>query len=232
MYQSEAINELATALAKAQAEICHAKKDEANPYFKSKYADLPAVIDAAKAALTKNGLSVIQAPNIMEDGRVYLVTQLNHASGQWIRSSYPIKPIKDDPQGMGSALTYARRYAYASLVGVAAAGEDDDGNAASGNTSYAANDSKPSGKSPFSNSAQRNQFQNNVIMSFEQCEKESELVELGKLNKPKITEMRESGQEYDKLAVEEIEKRYQAKLTSLRAEALADQQSTETKARK
>jgi hypothetical protein len=141
MYQSESINELAGALAKAQAEITHAKKDENNPFFNKKYADLPAVIDAARAALSKNGLCVIQATQMMDDGRVYLVTQLSHSSGQWIRSSYPLKPVRDDPQGMGSALTYARRYAYASIVGVAASGEDDDGNAAS--NPGAANDHKP-----------------------------------------------------------------------------------------
>ena len=132
-YQSEAINELAAALAKAQAEMQHAGKTAENPFFKSKYADLPAVIDAARPFLAKNGLAVTQPIDIDESGNLTLVTQLSHASGQWMRSWYPVRPVKNDPQGLGSAVTYARRYSYCSLVGVAA-DDDDDGNAASGNT--------------------------------------------------------------------------------------------------
>jgi hypothetical protein len=133
--QSEQINELSAALAKAQAEIKHAGKSADNPYFKSKYADLPAVLDAAKFALAANGLSVVQSTLINEAGGVVLVTQLNHSSGQWIRGFYPVNPIKSDPQGFGSAMTYARRYAYSAMVGVAA-DDDDDGNAASGNVTH------------------------------------------------------------------------------------------------
>lgn len=132
-YQSETINELAAALAKAQGEMNHAGKSADNPYFKSKYADLPAVIDASRPALAKNGLSVVQMTDIDELGNMVLVTQLSHSSGQWVRSWYPVRPVKSDPQGFGSALTYSRRYAYSALAGVAAVGEDDDGNAASGN---------------------------------------------------------------------------------------------------
>jgi hypothetical protein len=131
MMQSDNINDLAAALAKAQASITHATKDANNPFFKSKYADLPAVIDAARPHLAANGLSVVQITESFPDGNVTLVTQLQHASGQWIRGTYPVKPVKADPQGLGSAITYARRYAYCAITGVAAAGEDDDGNAAS-----------------------------------------------------------------------------------------------------
>ena len=131
-FQSAEINELATALAKAQSEMGHAGKSVDNAFFKSKYADLPAVIDAARACLSKNGLSVIQVTDFDEHGKLLLVTQLNHASGQWVRSWYPVSPVKSDPQSFGSALTYARRYSFAALTGVAAVGEDDDGNAASG----------------------------------------------------------------------------------------------------
>lgn len=136
-YQSEGINELATALAKAQGEMTHAKKDADNPFFKSKYADLPAVIDAARPHLAKHGLSVSQFTDIDEQSRVILISQLNHSSGQWQRSVYPLNPVKNDPQGLGSAFTYARRYTYCGLTGIAATGEDDDGNAASGNTGIA-----------------------------------------------------------------------------------------------
>ena len=127
-YQSSEIKDLADALVKAQAEMKHAEKTSVNPYFKAKYADLSAVIDAAKPALVKNGLSVTQFSDFDEQG-VFLITQIMHLSGQWIRSYYPINPTKNDPQGLGSAFTYARRYAYSAITGITA--EDDDGNAAS-----------------------------------------------------------------------------------------------------
>lgn len=129
-YQSESINDLSTALSKAQGEIIHAKKSEDNPFFKSKYADLASCIDAAKSPFANNGLSVTQITDC-EDGKVTLITQLNHASGQWIRGYYPVNPTKTDPQGVGSAMTYARRYAFCAITGVAS--EDDDGNKGSGN---------------------------------------------------------------------------------------------------
>lgn len=138
-YQSESIIELAAALAKAQGDFTHATKDVKNEFFKSRYADLPAVMDAARPHLAKNGLSVIQITEMDDQSQISLITQLTHSSGQFIRSWYPVRPVKSDPQAMGSALTYARRYAYSSLVGVAAADEDDDGNAASGHRPNTAN---------------------------------------------------------------------------------------------
>ena len=131
MNQSESINELAAALAKAQAAIRPAVKDKTNPAFRSKYADLSAVWEACREALTSNGLSVVQFPvDAAEPGRVALETTLLHTSGQWLRASFSLPLAKNDPQGMGSGLSYARRYALAAVVGVVA-DEDDDGNAAS-----------------------------------------------------------------------------------------------------
>jgi hypothetical protein len=130
-YSSELIDLLATALAKAQAEIKNATKDVDNTFFKAKYADLASCVEAAKDALCKNGLSVVQMADFDATGQ-WLVTQLMHSSGQWMRSYYPVKPVKPDPQALGSAITYARRYAYCAITGVVAAGEDDDGNEASG----------------------------------------------------------------------------------------------------
>jgi hypothetical protein len=129
MNQSETINEIAGALAKAQGEIKGAAKDSTNPHFKSKYADLSSVWDACRAALSKHGLSVIQTPDTTADG-VFLYTTLAHSSGQWIRGVMPVRPVQDTPQGLGSAMTYARRYSLASMVGVAP-DDDDDGQAAS-----------------------------------------------------------------------------------------------------
>lgn len=127
--QSEQINELAAALAKAQGKITGALKDSANPFFKSKYADLASVWDACRAALSENGLSVIQLPE-SDDSGVFVITTLAHSSGQWMRSRLRLTPKDTSPQGMGSAITYGRRYALAAAVGVAQI--DDDGNAASG----------------------------------------------------------------------------------------------------
>lgn len=125
---SPEIQELQAALAKAQGALHNATKQSANPFFNSKYADLAAVWDVARAVLSSNGLSVIQMP-VARNGEVIVVTRLGHSSGQWIQSSLTMKPTKPDPQGIGSAITYARRYALAAMCGIAQ--EDDDGNAAS-----------------------------------------------------------------------------------------------------
>lgn len=135
MTHSEQINEIAAALSKAQAVIAGAVKDKTNPHFKSDYADLASVWDACRIPLTNHGLSVAQTA-ATDDGRVNVTTILMHVSGQWIRDTLAMKPTKDDPQGVGSCITYARRYALAAMVGVAP--EDDDGNAASAKPTTAA----------------------------------------------------------------------------------------------
>jgi hypothetical protein len=127
--QSEQIGELAKALAIAQGKITGALKDSANPFFKSKYADLASVWDACRGPLSENGLAVIQQTE-SDDSGVFVITTLAHSSGQWMRSRLRLHPKDDTPQGMGSAITYGRRYALAAAVGVAQV--DDDGNAASG----------------------------------------------------------------------------------------------------
>lgn len=127
MNQSNEIGELAKALAQAQAEIMPAMKDSSNPFFKSKYADLSSVWNACRPALTKYGLAVCQTSDEIS-GRLMLITTLMHSSGQWIKSHMPILASKPDAQSMGSAISYARRYALAAIAGVTA--EDDDGNAA------------------------------------------------------------------------------------------------------
>jgi len=129
--QSEQINELAAALAKAQASITGALKDSANPFFKSKYADLASCWDACRKQLTDNGLSVIQTTDIVAD-TVVVRTTLAHSSGQWISGILPVKAKDDGPQAQGSGITYARRYALAAMVGLAQI--DDDAEAAQGRT--------------------------------------------------------------------------------------------------
>jgi hypothetical protein len=146
MHQSEQINELAAALAKAQAEIQPAIKDSINPYFKSKYADLASVWSACKDALTKNGLAVLQTMDNKE-GQLVLFTTLVHASGQWMRSCLPVLSAKQDAQSIGSAITYMRRYSLAAMVGVTT-DEDDDGNAASQNSSQSKSEPHKNGSPP------------------------------------------------------------------------------------
>jgi hypothetical protein len=139
MPQSESIANLAKALSIVQGELTHAKKDSANPFFKSKYADLESVWDACRSLLARNGLSVIQMPGNYFEGRMWLITRLCHASGEWIEQemSLPVgKPDKDgvvrvDAHSVASALTYMRRLSVAAFVGVVP-GDDDDGNAAAG----------------------------------------------------------------------------------------------------
>lgn len=124
-YMSEQINELAKALNAVQKKITGAKKDADNPFFKSKYADLESVWDACREPLTENGLSVTQFLN----GEA-LVTMLLHSSGQWIKGEQKIYTKDNSPQAFGSAITYARRYGLAAIVGIVQV--DDDGQAAQG----------------------------------------------------------------------------------------------------
>lgn len=129
MNRSEQINELAAALAKAQLAMTNPKKTSANPFFKSRYADLAEVIGASKKILAEHGLSIIQLPSLENNNLLMLETILAHESGQYISGVLLMPVMKMDAQGIGSACTYARRYAWAAICGLAQ--EDDDGNAAS-----------------------------------------------------------------------------------------------------
>ena len=126
---SDSLASIAPALAKAQAKIDTASKDKVNPAFKSRYADLASVWDACRDALTVNGIAVVQSPGDADGGRVSMTTLLLHSSGEWIRGVVSAPVGKQDAQGVGSAITYLRRYALASMVSVAP--DDDDGNGAS-----------------------------------------------------------------------------------------------------
>ena len=129
MNKSESIAALAAALATAQGSMKGAVKDSANPFFKSKYADLASVVEAIRAAFSANGLSYIQTIQPSDRDEVRVETMILHSSGEWISCGVLALPVsKVDAQGYGSALTYARRYSLSAAVGVAP--EDDDGNAA------------------------------------------------------------------------------------------------------
>jgi hypothetical protein len=136
------IDHLAAALAKAQGQIHAAEKSRKNEHFRSKYATLADVWDACRGPLSANGLSVAQLVRAA-DGGVEVETVLLHASGQSISSVLALPVAQNTAQGLGSAITYGRRYGLAAMVGVAP-DEDDDGNAASGTTSQRA---EPRGQS-------------------------------------------------------------------------------------
>jgi hypothetical protein len=119
------MSEIYKALSKAQSKMKGAVKDSTNPHFRSRYADLESVIDALKAPFAECGLSYYQS--VSEDG-LRLITTIAHESGETISGSVPLIIGKQDMQGVGSAITYARRYGLAALAGVSQT--DDDGNAA------------------------------------------------------------------------------------------------------
>lgn len=131
----------AEAFAALQAEIRPAVKDATNPAFRSKYADLAAVWEAIKEPLKNHGFSVIQSPDF-EGESMWLKTIVLHESGESVEGRYPLRPTKQDPQGYGSALTYARRYSLSAMLGVVA-DIDDDGNEASGVKTNGAAPAKP-----------------------------------------------------------------------------------------
>ena len=122
-YMSEQTNEIFTALSKAQRQMANATKDKLNPHYKSRYADLTAYLDAAREPLTANNLALTQTMRA-EGTQMFLITRLCHSSGQWVASEMPVIASKLDPQGIGSALSYYRRYCLAAICGMGA--DDDD----------------------------------------------------------------------------------------------------------
>ena len=135
--RSDEINEIVKALVKVQAEIKNPKKEANNPFFKSKYSTLDSVIETYKELCSKNDLVVMENPvsKVTESGKSLIGVEilLMHSSGQFINfDPYLLSPVKNDPQGVGSSITYARRYTLSSVFNIASE-DDDDGNSASGN---------------------------------------------------------------------------------------------------
>lgn len=129
MNKSDQINELSTALAKAQLEIENAGKNATNSHFGKQYADLAQVLNTVRPVFAAHGLSFVQMPSFL-DGKASVETMLMHSSGQYISNTCSAPVSKQDAQGVGSAITYLRRYSLAAFAGVAQ--EDDDGNMAVG----------------------------------------------------------------------------------------------------
>lgn len=135
--QSAEIGEIAAALSVAQAEINPAEKNATNPHLKNKYANISAIYDAVREVLPKHGLCVVQTMLPTDGTRAHVRTTLAHKSGQWFASEC-VMPLdrQGGAQGMGSAITYARRYSLSAILGVVA-DEDDDGNGAQGRNNKA-----------------------------------------------------------------------------------------------
>lgn len=127
MEQSTEIKNLAKALTVFAVKMETVSFDSSNPFFKSKYASLTTLVEHARTVLSECGLAVSQ----LTEGEGSVTTILMHESGEWMRSNLKLTPVKNDPQGLGSAITYARRYAYASILGLVA-DKDDDANEATG----------------------------------------------------------------------------------------------------
>ena len=128
MKTSDSINEIATALAAAQAEIQNPSKSAENPFFKSKYADLAEVLNVVRPAFTKHNLSVVQMPFTSESGQIGVTTMISHSSGQWMQGevALPLQVNKNINQDAVSSVTYLRRCSLSAACGVAQ--EDTDAN--------------------------------------------------------------------------------------------------------
>jgi len=123
------MKELATALAKAQAEFTTVPQSGFNPHFKNKFSTLEDCINMTRPILSKHGLAISQMPNTL-DGQYVLTTILMHESGESIVSNQPVVSMKQDPQSLGSALSYCRRYSLTGVLSLASGDFEDDGNAA------------------------------------------------------------------------------------------------------
>lgn len=132
MRTSEKTDQIVTALVKVQSEIKMALKKTSGQVSNRvvKYADFASVVEASRPALVKHGLAIVQGAEIREFGWI-LVTRLAHVSDQWYESEFPLVAKDNSAQAMGSALTYAKRYSWTTMVGVVSEDEDDDGNRAS-----------------------------------------------------------------------------------------------------
>jgi hypothetical protein len=139
MKKSESIKNICKALITFKVKVGAITKDSKNPFFKSSYASLGTIIEAIEEPLAESGLAVMQFPT----GDHCLTTIVMHESGEWIQSIYRIRPVKDDAQGIGSCLTYQKRYALTSALLLNILEIDDDGNQATYGNGTPDNPEKP-----------------------------------------------------------------------------------------
>lgn len=147
MNKSESVTELIASLVKFNKEVTMIAKDAKNPFLKNNYATLDQIIEQVRPILSTHGLVVMQDVSSQDDGKVTVKTSLFHESGQYIETSgTSLKLAKNDAQGAGAGITYARRYDLSAALSLNT-GEDDDGNSASGNQSNRSNVKEPIKKS-------------------------------------------------------------------------------------
>ena len=143
MNKSESIAAISQAIAKAQHDVENASKNAKNPHFKSKYADLAELLNTVRPVFSIHGLAIVQMPSF--DGCIASVeTMISHSSGEWISSICSAPVSKQDAQGVGSAITYLRRYSLAAMCGIAQ--EDDDANSSVGHAPQPQTQAKPQAK--------------------------------------------------------------------------------------
>lgn len=126
MKTSEAIDQIAGALAKAQGQLSNVTKDKINPHFKSGYASLDSTLDVIRDVFAKHDLALVQGCAVVGE-EILMRSRVIHKSGQWIETELPLLLTKNDMQGMGSGISYARRYLAQAMAGIAQADEDNDG---------------------------------------------------------------------------------------------------------
>lgn len=125
MRHSESLEKIAPALIAAQKAMPVVHKTAVNPHFKSTFAPLGAIVDAALPVLHANGIALLQGGGPSDDGSIEVVTRLQHNSGEWVQSAFRLPLGKSDPQGAGSAITYGKRYGLAAMLGIVADDDDD-----------------------------------------------------------------------------------------------------------
>lgn len=202
---SPKVGAIAAALAKAQGAMTGARKDAINPHFRSRYADLASVWEACRAPLAANELAVVQMLEPAGTGGISLASLLVHSSGEFFRSRLYI-PLRDpSPQAIGSAITYARRYALAALVGVAA--EDDDAEEAQARTIPAAAPANESAPAPKRTEAQ-------AARAMDQLLKEAKTI--GDLER---TWARIEGMPFKEAALSELRKAFEREAARFQAKA-------------
>lgn len=126
MKTSETTSKIIPALLKISEVLINIEKNKENPFFKSKYADLPSLLEIIKPDLSENKLFIIQEAPMNESGRTSIISRIIHESGEWIETNIDLTPNKNDSQGAGGAITYGRRYALLALLNMGQS--DDDGN--------------------------------------------------------------------------------------------------------
>lgn len=131
MKTSEAIDKITPAFIKFNSQVSKIAKDAANPFHKNNYATLDQIIDEVRPIMNENKLAILQVPNTSEEGHVTVQTIIMHESGQFFESDgTTLRLAKNDPQGAGAGITYARRYDLCAFLSLNT-GDDDDGNSAS-----------------------------------------------------------------------------------------------------